>query len=123
MPHSTAVAVSTVHDVTVAKITAASILHGGQIERIGNDLAALADNPMIPKLLVDMAATTHLSSAALGMLIDVHKKCEATGGKMIICSLDPSLSRIFKLSKLHKVFTFAKDKKKALEAFGTRADT
>ena len=122
MPQSNAVAVSTVQDVTVAKITAASILHGGQIERIGNDLAALADNPLIPKLVIDMAATTHLSSAALGMLIDVHKKCAAAGGKMIICSLDPSLRRIFKLSKLEKMFTFAKDKKKALEAFGARAD-
>ena len=123
MSFSSAVAVSTVQDVTIAKITAASILHGGQIERIGNDLAALADNPLIPKLVLDLASTTHLSSAALGMLINVHKKCDATGSKMIICSLHPSLRRIFRLSKLDKMFTFAKDKTKALEAFGARADT
>ena len=122
MSHSNAVAVSTVHDVTVAKITAASILDAGQIERIGHDLAALADHPLIRKIVVDMGAATHLSSAALGMLIDVQKKCDATSSKMTICCLNPSLRRIFKLSKLDKMFTFAKDKKKALEAFGARGD-
>ena len=69
MPESNAVTVSTVKDVTIAKITAASILDSLQIERIGADLAALADNPLIPKIIVDLAAATHLSSAALGMLL------------------------------------------------------
>ena len=121
MSESHAVAVSTVKDVTIAKITAVSILDSLQIERIGADLADLADNPLIPKIIVDLAVATHLSSAALGMLLTVRKKCQATNSEMIISGLHPSLYKIFKLSKLDKLFTFAKDRKEALEAFGARS--
>ena len=121
MSESNAVTISTVKDVTIAKITAASILDPLQIERIGADLATLADNPLITKIIVDLAVATHLSSAALGMFITVLRKCQATDSEMIICGLHPSLYKVFKLSKLEKIFTFAKERKEALTAFGVRS--
>ena len=121
MSASHAVAVSTVKDVTIAKMTIATILDPLKIERIGADLSALAGNPLIRKIVVDMAGVTHLSSGALGMLVTAQQQCGATDSQLIICSLQPSLRRIFKISKLEKMFTFQKDQKKALEAFGVYA--
>jgi anti-anti-sigma factor len=118
MPEAHVVAVSTIKDVTVAKITSASVLDAVQIERIGEDLCTLADNPFIHKIILDAEAVTHLSSAALGMLINVQRRCAATKGRLIIAGLQPTLRKIFKLSNLEKMFTFAEDRSAALKEFG-----
>jgi len=121
MPESHSVAVSTIKDVTIAKITTASVLDAVQIERIGEDLCALADNPFIHKIILDADAVTHLSSAALGMLIDVQRRSAATKGQLIIAGLQPALRKIFKLSNLEKMFTFADDRAGALKMFAGSA--
>ena len=66
--------VSQQKDIRVVEFTNNRILDEANIAEIGDGLAALIEERTNPKLLLDFATVDHLSSAALGMLINVNKQ-------------------------------------------------
>lgn len=73
-------AVSSQKDVRIVEFTNNRILDEANIAEIGLGLNALIDESPNPKLLLDFGLVDHLSSAALGMLINANKRVkDATG--------------------------------------------
>jgi len=115
------ISIDTIKNVTVAQILSANVLDAQQIDKIGKDLYKLADDEFIKRLVLDMQNVKHLSSGALGMLINLQRKTETTKGQLIMCGMRPQILQIFKLTKLEKLFKFEKDRNEALKAFGILA--
>lgn len=107
-----------IRDVTIVNFQDASILDTAQIEGIGEELYDLIDNKGRKKLVLDFAKVQFLSSSALGVLLMLQKKATATKSQVVICSLRKDLMKVFELTKLSKLFTFAPDEEKALAHFG-----
>jgi len=107
-----------IRDVTIVNFQDASILDTAQIEQIGETLYDLVDNRSHRKIILDFAKVQFLSSSALGVLITLRKKSEAIKGTVVICSLKKDLRKVFKITRLDKLFEFYDDEAKALERFG-----
>jgi len=107
-----------IQDVTVVDFAEPSILEAYQIDEISRQISKVlqADEP--EKLLLDFTKVRHLSSQALGMLLDVRKKCTAAKTDLLLCGLQKDILRVFKLTKLDKVFTFKDTPRDALAHFG-----
>ena len=58
-----------------------------------------------------------MSSAALGMLVRVHKKCKQYGVALRLCNISPAIREVFKITALDKVFGIHPDAADAIEAF------
>ena len=71
------VSIANVKDVRIVEFTNNKILDEANIADIGATLNALIDEKTQPKLLLDFANVEHLSSAALGMLINVNNRVKA----------------------------------------------
>ena len=69
-------------DVRVVEFTNSKILDEANIKEIGDTLAALIDEQPNPKLLIDFGTVDHLSSAALGMLINVNNRIKKSNGQL-----------------------------------------
>jgi len=65
-----------------------------------------------------LAKVQFLSSAAVGVVIDLQKKVAAARGKLVICALRHELTKVFEIMKLEKLFTFCPDQAAALKVFG-----
>lgn len=65
-------------------------------------------------IIVDMKAVEYIDSSGLGVFVSTLKKIKTLNGKMTIASLKGSISQIFSLTSLDKVFTIVKDKEEAL---------
>ena len=65
--------VSQEKDIRLVEFTNSKILDEANITEIGAQLNALIDQSDSPKVLLDFQSVDHLSSAALGMLINVNK--------------------------------------------------
>jgi anti-anti-sigma factor len=103
--------------VTVAELLDEEILEEGTIDTIADSLSAVvADNPGI-KLLLNFTRVRHLSSSALGILIQLNKQVEESNGTLKICHLRKSLLEIFKITKLNRLFDIHEDKVTALNSF------
>ena len=83
------ISVSEERGVRIIEFTNSKILDEGNIKDIGDTLGAIIDENENPKLLLDFSSVDHLSSAALGMLINVNNKVKQyLGEKGPVISVD-----------------------------------
>jgi len=110
-----------IRDVIVVNFTDASILDTAQVDQIGDELYELVDEKCIRKIILDFSKVKFLSSSTLGVLITMKKKAVAIKGRVLICSMADDLKKIFKITKLDKMFEFFPNEEKALAEFGVSA--
>jgi anti-sigma B factor antagonist len=109
--------VEDIGDVTVVNFTDKKILDEQNIQVIGEQLFSLVDELGRKKILLNFSNVEYLSSAALGKFITLNKKVNGSGGKLILCAIDPTIYEVFEITKLNKVFNIQKDEQTALQAF------
>jgi anti-sigma B factor antagonist len=107
-----------IRDVTIVNVQDSSILDTALVEAIGEELYDLVDNKARKKLVLDFSKVQFLSSSALGVLITLRKKAAAIKGDIVICGLRKDLMKVFEITNLNKMFTFAANEEKALAHFG-----
>lgn len=118
MPHSVPLLVETVKDVTVVTVQDASLVEGRVIDVIQQNLLEMVEKRGKKRMIVDFSGVKFLSSAALGMLLTLHKAIGRRKGLLVLCGLRTDIAKMFKLSGLHKFFTCKEDEKTALKEFG-----
>ena len=110
-------AVSQDKDVRLVEFTNNKILDEANIKEIGDGLNALVDERPNPKLLLDFATVDHLSSAALGMLINVNKRVKERNGQLRLANIKPQIFEVFVITKLNKLFRIMPTRAEALASF------
>ena len=110
--------VHSIHDVVVVNLGESTILDGTTIESIGKQLYVLVDEQAQRKVLLNFSRVKFLSSMMLGVLIRLQKRSAAIKGRVVIVGLRPDLHKVFKITRLEKLFDFYGDEKDALSSFG-----
>jgi anti-sigma B factor antagonist len=87
------------------------------IQETGEQLYRLVEKEGLRNLLLDFGAVRYMSSAALGKLISLKKKLGHVNGRMKLCSIQPELLEVFRITRLDTVFEIYKDARSALERF------
>lgn len=112
-----ALAVSDQKDVRVVEFTNNKILDEANIKEIGDGLNSLVDERTHPKLLLDFATVDHLSSVALGMLINVNKRVKERNGQLRLANIKPQILEVFVITKLNKLFRITPTRAEGLSSF------
>ena len=107
------------HDaVRVVRFSRADVVDGAYIERLGGDLATYLAQIETPNVVIDLENVTHLSSAALGMLVKVGVSVSHRDGGLRLANVSDDLTKIFKMTKLHKVLRIHESVEEAVESMG-----
>lgn len=69
-----------------------------------------------PVLVVDLSGVGFAGSAALGNFVALHRVVRQNGGRIVFCNVDPTVSEVFRASKLESLFDFESDREAALAA-------
>ncbi len=104
-----------------ADITIVSVL----TKRVPVDLSELFEEKVVqavdrlerPKVLINFAGVTFLSSAVLGKLIKLNGRVMDRGGELGLCCLDPRIAEVFHITNLDKLFAIYKTRDDAIKAF------
>ncbi len=104
-------------DVRVVEFTNNRILDEANIADIGTSLNVLIDERNSPKLLLDFGTVDHLSSAALGMLINANKKVKEKNGQLRLTNIKPQIFEVFVITKLNKLFKIFPTRAEGLASF------
>jgi anti-sigma B factor antagonist len=110
-------AVSHQKDIRVIEFTNSRILDEANIAEIGQGLNVLIDERTNPKLLLDFGSVDHLSSAALGMLINANKRVKEKNGQLRLTNIKPQIFEVFVITKLNKLFRIFPTRAEALASF------
>ncbi len=87
------------------------------IDQIAGTLERLLGKCEQGKMLINFEGVKFMGSAMLGKLIKLKKSCKDLAVHLKICSIDPQIMQVFKMTKLDKVFDIYDDEGRALSAF------
>jgi anti-sigma B factor antagonist len=111
------VSISMTDGVAVVEFTNNKILDEANIKEIGDRLTQQIDAATPPKLLLDFSAVDHLSSAALGMLININGRIKARNGSLRLAAIKPQIREVFVITKLDKLFKILPTRGEAMDSF------
>lgn len=94
-----------------------NILDEAIIHQIGEEIAKLIDSQPKPKLLICFKGVEHLSSAALGTLINVNNKVKQKEGQLRLSDINPQIYEVFQITKLNRIFQIHDTAEKAIASF------
>jgi anti-anti-sigma factor len=69
-----------------------------------------------PELVVDLSGVGFAGSAALGNFVALHRLVRPNGGRIVFCNVEPTVSEVFRASKLESLFVFEADREAALRS-------
>jgi anti-sigma B factor antagonist len=101
-------------DVAVVHFLDKRILDEPTIQAIAEQLFSLVDTDAHRKLLLNFTNVEYMSSAALGKLINLHKKLAGLKGKLAMCNVIPQIFEVFAITKLDKIFKIFPDEAAAM---------
>ncbi len=104
-------------DVTVVSFQNVAVLDSANIEALGRNLLDLVEKQDHRKVVLEFSAVKFMSSQALGVLLQLKKAMDPVKGTVVIAGIRPELHKVFKITNLHKLFTFHDDLDKALGQF------
>ncbi len=87
------------------------------IEQCYREIVDVLDKTEESHALLHFGRVTFMSSAALGMLIRVTKKCKEYKIALKLCNIAPDIRQVFKITGLEKVFDIHEDVTQAVKAF------
>ena len=106
-----------VNEVDVVEFSDRKILEELSIREIEDELFALVATTPTIKLLLDFSKVEHLSSAALGMLINLQKEVKKQSGKLKLAQINPQIYEVFKITRLNKHFDIHETTDQAIGQF------
>ncbi|MAY74143.1 MAG: hypothetical protein CMJ31_05330 [Phycisphaerae bacterium] len=80
------------------------------------ELGTLCLEQASSRLAIGLDHVTVLTSAGIGMLVQLHKKLSADGGGIAVYGLNDDLSHLMKLTRMDKLFTIKPDADEAVAA-------
>jgi len=104
-------------DVKIVNFVESKILDEANIEDIRKQLIAIAESKDRLKILLDFSNVDHLSSAALGMLINVNNAVKQHNGQLRLVNIKPQIMEVFEITKLNKLFKILPTRADALISF------
>jgi len=96
-------------DATIVGFTDEKILEETDIKALRESIMSVIGQAERINLILDFGNVQFLSSAVLGLLIQVSKRIYEQGGKLKLCNINPKIYEIFKITRLTKTFDIYKD--------------
>ena len=112
LPSSPDFRLATVGDVLVVTFEGPRLTH-----EVGPPLYDLVENQGHARLVVNFKNVQILTSAPIGVLINLKKKASAVGGAAKLCELEPDILEILKLTHTADLFEIFSSEQDAIASF------
>ena len=104
-------------DVRVIVIDVVRLVDEGMIEQCKREIMEALDTTEEANVLLHFGRVTFMSSAALGMLIRVSKKCKEYDIALKLSNISPDIRQVFKITSMDKILEIHDDAAGAMESF------
>ncbi|MFO0832980.1 MAG: STAS domain-containing protein [Phycisphaerales bacterium] len=109
--------VKRVENVTQVEFLDRNILDEANIQTIGQEIATIVEKEPNPRVLISFTGVEHLSSAALGTLIQVNNQVRNRSGQLRLANIDPQIYEVFTITRLNKLFSIHTTTDEAMKSF------
>lgn len=90
-------------------------------ENVRQEIDRELEKDRYPHVVLNLAELTFMDSSGLGVFLGRYKKINEYGGTLAVCSLHPSIRRLFDLSGMFNIITEYEHEEDALGERGVRS--
>jgi anti-sigma B factor antagonist len=102
--------------VTVVQLLEQRVLEPGTIAEISSALREVADRLRRPLVLLDFTRVTRFSSAALGMVVELHQHLRNRNGHLCLANVSAQIAEVFRITRLDQVLNIQPTSAEAVAA-------
>src|SRR6056297_2225699 len=95
---------ATKDSILMIRIPSPRLVEDSVLDAMEKDILTLIDKSTEERVVIDFSAVEFMSSAALGKLVKIHKKCKEYKAKLKLAGVSPDIMEVFKITKLNKLF-------------------
>ena len=103
--------------VTVVRLKPPKTLDEDTIRAVFDPIQSLIGEVGRNQLVLNFAAVEHLPSYAVGKLVMLNRKVQATNGRLALCQLTPAVLETLESTRLMELFTICATEEEALQSF------
>lgn len=108
-----------VGDVNVVALVDRTIRKDQDVYELGKELDRFIAKKRAPDILLDLRAVEFLADSAMGKLLMFQKRVKTNAGQVKLCSLHSDIAKLFKVTRLDRVFEIHDNQAAGLKAFET----
>ena len=105
-----------VDGILVAEFWDSLRLDPAQVQDLRNHYEAHLKAQGGPDLVIDLSGVGFAGSAALGNFVALQRLVRSKGGRIVFCEVDPTVTEVFRASKLESLFEFVANRAAAIAA-------
>ena len=113
---SLGISMETKNDVLIVRLQG-DLDHHTAIE-LRNRVDEVLKNSEIRHIVLSLADLEFMDSSGIGVILGRLKQISSRSGEMFVCSINPTIQRIFEMSGLFKVIKFKENEVEALSVLG-----
>ncbi|MFC4324098.1 anti-sigma F factor antagonist [Litchfieldia salsa] len=87
-------------------------------EELRQKVTSVIESKDINHILLNLENLSFMDSSGLGVILGRYKQVKSKGGEMVVCSISPSVKRLFDMSGLFKIIRLETDENYALQTLG-----
>ena len=91
-------------DVTIVTFNHKEILSEQYVKELEKEIMSVVGRARRENMVLDFCNVKFMTSAFLGLLVKMHKRISERGGYLKLQNIDPSIYKIFEITKLTKIF-------------------
>ncbi len=110
------IAMETKQDVLIIRLRGELDHHTA--EELRSKVDDLLKDKSIHHIVLSLTDLTFMDSSGIGVILGRFKQIAARSGEMVVCSINPTIYRIFEMSGLFKVIKFRANEAEALQILG-----
>lgn len=89
-----------------------------EAERLREEWQTKLKNKQIEHVVLNLKEMSFMDSSGIGVLLGRYKEIAQAGGELVVCSVNPSLEKIFDMSGLFKIIRLEQTEQYALHSLG-----
>ncbi|GGE10835.1 anti-sigma F factor antagonist [Marinithermofilum abyssi] len=106
------------HKRNVLVVRLAGELDHHTAEEVRQQIESELAKDLYTHMVLNLSELTFMDSSGLGVILGRYKRISQLGGKMMLCSVHPTIYRLFELSGMFKILPLHEDEQAALHACG-----
>lgn len=87
-------------------------------EELRSKLNDKLEQHSIVHIVMNLEALSFMDSSGLGVILGRYKQIKSQGGQMVVCSISPTIKRLFEMSGMFKIIRLEENEKFALKTLG-----
>lgn len=104
------------HDILLVRLSGELDHHTA--DELRSQITNTIENRNVLHIVLNLGNLSFMDSSGLGVILGRYKQINNNGGKMVVCSISPSVKRLFEMSGLFKIIRLEQNEQFALETLG-----